>query len=87
MDDAERFRLLGTYRTPRFRVGQRVRCQVRGEVIITGMIEAPIPWPIAKSGRGRHSLVVYKGLARAVRREAEQAICHWWGVRVRRVAT
>jgi hypothetical protein len=56
MDDADRFRLLGTYRTPRFRIGQRVRCHVRGEVI-TGMTEAPIPWPIAKGGRDRHSLV------------------------------
>jgi hypothetical protein len=54
---------------------------VRGEVTITGMTDAPIPWPIGKGGRGRHSLVVYKGLARAVRRESEQAICHWWGVR------
>jgi hypothetical protein len=81
MDDADRFRLLGTYRTPRFRIGQRVRCLVRGEVIITGMTEAPIPWPLAKGGRGRHSLVVYKGLARAVHRESEQAICQWWGVR------
>ena len=25
MEDAERVRLLGTYRTPRFRIGQRVR--------------------------------------------------------------
>jgi hypothetical protein len=41
---------------PRFRIGQRVRCLVRGEVIITGMTDAPIPWPIAKGGRGRHSL-------------------------------
>jgi hypothetical protein len=81
MNDAERFALLGTYRTPRFRVGQRVRCLVRGEVKITGMTDAPIPWPIGKGGRGRHSLVVYKGLARAVRRESEQAICHWFGVR------
>ena len=29
MDDADRFRLLGTYRTPRFRIGQRVRYLVR----------------------------------------------------------
>jgi hypothetical protein len=36
MDDAERFSLLGTYRTPRFRIGQRVRCQVRGEVAAPG---------------------------------------------------
>ncbi len=81
MEDAERFRLLGTYRTPRFRVGQRVRCQVRGEMVITHLTDAPIPWPIGKGGRGRHSLVVYKGLARAVRRASEQAICCWWGVR------
>jgi hypothetical protein len=81
MEDTDRFHLLGKYRTPRFRIGQRVRCQVRGEVVITGMTDAPIPWPIAKGGRGRHSLVVYKGLVRAVRRESEQGICFWWGVR------
>jgi hypothetical protein len=57
MDDADRFRLLGSYRTPRFRIGQRVRCLVRGEVVITGMTEAPIPWPIAMSGRGALSLI------------------------------
>ena len=79
MDDADRFRLLGTYRTPRFRIGQRVRCLVRGEVIITGMTDTPIPWPIGKVGRGR-SLVVYKGLAKAIRRESNQAVCHWWGL-------
>jgi hypothetical protein len=81
MDDAERFRLIGKYRTPRFRIGRRVLCEVRGEVVITGMTDAPIPWPVGKGGRGRHSLVVYEGLARAVRRESEQAICHWFGVR------
>ena len=36
MDDADRFRLLGTYRTPRFRIGQRVRCLVQGDVVIIG---------------------------------------------------
>jgi hypothetical protein len=81
MEDAERYRLLGKYKTPCFRIGQRVRCQVRGKVVITGITDAPIPWPIAKGGRGRHSLVIYKGLARAVRRESEQGICYWWGVK------
>jgi hypothetical protein len=61
MEDAERFRLLGKYRTPRFRVGRRVLCAVRGQVVITGMSDAPIRWPIATGERGRHSLVVYKG--------------------------
>lgn len=32
MNDTERFRLIGKYRTTRFRVDQRVRCQVRGEM-------------------------------------------------------
>jgi hypothetical protein len=53
---------------------------VRGEVVITGMTDAPIPWPVGKGGRGRHSLVVYKGLARAVRRESNQAVARSWGV-------
>jgi hypothetical protein len=79
MQDAERFRLLGKYHTPRFRIGQRVRCLVRGEIVITGMTDAPIPWPIGKRGGGRRSLIVYKGLAKAVRRESNQAVAHWWG--------
>jgi hypothetical protein len=40
----------------------------------------PIPWPIAKTDHGAKSLVVYKGLAEAVRRESNQAICHWYGL-------
>jgi hypothetical protein len=80
MKDTERFRLLGKYRTPRFRIGRTVFCEVRGEMVITGVTDALIPWPIGKRGRGRHTLIVYKGLAKAVRRESELAICHWWGV-------
>jgi hypothetical protein len=76
MDDAERFRLLGKYQTPRFRYGRKVLC----EVVITGMTDSRIPWPVAKRGRGRHSLVIYQGLAKAVRRKSNQPIAHWWGV-------
>ena len=68
MEDTERFRLLGKYKTPRFRIGQKVRCEVRGKVVITGMTEAPIPWPIAKGGRGRHSLVVCSSFSLVLRR-------------------
>jgi hypothetical protein len=81
MEDADRFLLLGKYRTPRFRIGRTVFCEVRGEMFITGMTDAPIPWPVGRRGRERPSLVVYKDLAKAVRRESELAICHWWGVR------
>jgi hypothetical protein len=52
---------------------------VRGEVVICGLSEAPIPWPVCKVGKWRVP-VVYKGLARDLRRESEQAIAHWWGV-------
>lgn len=68
MEDTERFQLLGKYRTPRFRIGQRVFCEVWGAMVITDMTDALIPWPIGKGGAGRHSLIVYKGLAKAVRR-------------------
>jgi hypothetical protein len=71
--------LLGTYPTPRFRYYQTVRCAVNGPVVIVGLSAAPIPWPVCKRGKW---LVpdVYRGLAKAVRREAEQAIAYWWGV-------
>jgi hypothetical protein len=44
VDDAERFCLLGKYRTPRFRIGKKVFCEVRGEMTITGITDAAIPW-------------------------------------------
>jgi hypothetical protein len=79
VDDTDRYRLLGTYRTPRFRLDSRVFCWVRGEVTVCGMTDAPIPWPIGKCRQGR-SLVVYKDLARAVLQESNLAVCHWWGI-------
>ena len=79
MDDSERFRLLGTYRTPRFRLGQTVRCEVRGEVVAPDLSDGPIPWSVGRR-RPNQALVVYQGLARAVRKEAALAVAHWWGV-------
>lgn len=46
---------------------------------IVGLSDAPIPWPIGKQRRAR-SLVVFKGLALAVRRESNQAVANWFGV-------
>jgi hypothetical protein len=82
MDDVERFRLLSKYKTPRFRIGRKVFCEIRGEVTICGINDTPIPWPLCKRGRGSRSLVVYKDLLKALRRESNQAIAHWWGVAV-----
>lgn len=67
------------YRTPAFRYGQRVECLRRGVVTIVGLTDAPIPWPIAKTVRAR-SLVLYRDLARAVRRESNQTVCRLFGV-------
>jgi hypothetical protein len=81
VNDADRFRLrFGPYKTPRVKRGQIVRCEVRGEVRIVSLSDAPIPWPIGWRARGRPSLVVFKDLAKAVRRESNIAVAHWFGV-------
>jgi hypothetical protein len=80
MLDAARFRLLAKYRTPRVRVGRFVRCFIRGVVEVAGIRDGPIPWPVCKTAR-RHALIVFAGLACAIRRESAQAVGHWWGVR------
>ena len=85
MNDAERFRLLDTYKTPRFRYGRQVFCELRGWVTVVGLTEAPIPWPVGKRGRGK-SLILYGDLEKAVRRESAQAVAHWWGVSAQTVS-
>lgn len=74
--------LLGEYATPRFRIGTVVNCERRGEVRIVGLSDAPIPWPVAKTlPKGRKpGLVLFDGLAAAVRRESATAVAYWWGV-------
>ena len=74
-------KLLGSYQTPPFRYSDAALCEVRGEVVITGLTDARIPWPLGKlpGGRGR-GLVVFAGLAAALRVESASAICAWWGV-------
>jgi hypothetical protein len=80
MPTPQRRRLLyGPYRTPRFRYGAVLMDEIRGEVVARGLTAARIPWPVGFRGKAR-GLVVYAGLAKAVRREAAIAVCHWWGV-------
>lgn len=57
-----------------------MRCVWRGEVVICGITDAPIPWPIAKLNGRWASLVVYRGLARALRTESNADVCRLWGV-------
>ncbi len=80
MRDSDRFKLrFGPYSTPKFKYGQVVFCEVRGEVEIVGLTDAKIPWPIGKRGHTK-TFIVFAGLADAVRKESNQAVCHWWGI-------
>ena len=80
MRDSDRFKLrFGPYKTPKFKYGQVVICDVRGEVEIVGLTDAKIPWPIGKRGHTK-TFIVFAGLADAVRKESNQAVCHWWGI-------
>jgi hypothetical protein len=80
MHDAQRYRLhFRPYSTPKFRYGAKVTDLLRGKVRIVGISAGRIPWPISTAGRSRF-LVLYRDLAKAVRRESNQAVAHWWGV-------
>jgi hypothetical protein len=88
MTNADRFRLsFGPYRAPRFRYGDVVRCAVRGEVVIVSLSAGKIPWPIGqRRGSTARSFIVYAGLANALRKESNIAVCHWWGVTAQTVS-
>ena len=73
--------LLGTYPTPLFAYGSVVQCEWRGEVEITGLTSARIPWPVGKRrGERGKTHVLYADLVTALKRESLSAVCYWWGV-------
>lgn len=84
MKDTDRLKLrYGPYKTPRFKYGATVFCEYRGDVVIVGLSDAPILWPLARAKhikRGKPTPVVYRGLVTAVKKESAQAIQHWFGV-------
>src|SRR5262245_4370157 len=80
MNDSDRFRLIGTYKTPRVRLGRWVRCALRGEVEVVEYTDAPIPWPVGKADAHK-SIIVFKDLVTAIKRESAQAVGYWWGVK------
>ena len=88
MLDTDRFRLrFNTYRPPRCRLGRLLRCAIRGMVKVTGISDAPIPWPMTRRTRGRPFLIVSGALVRAIRRESNQAVARAWGVTPLTVST
>src|SRR6516164_2650967 len=83
MLEQERVKLLfGPYRTPKCKVGRHLRCIMRGKVTVAGLSDALIQWPYVPQpgGNGYRSLILCGDLVRAVRRESEVAVAHWWGV-------
>lgn len=71
----------GPYAAPRFRFGATVDDETRGSVIVCGLSDAPIPWPLGRlQGRSSRGPIIYRDLAKAIRRESSSAICFWWSV-------
>jgi hypothetical protein len=79
MHDVDRVKLLGRYRTPRFRYGDVVTCEMRSDMKIVGLSNARIPWPKGRTGKRSQALILYGALANAVRRESAVAVAYWFG--------
>lgn len=72
----------GPYKTPRFKFGDTVTCELRGAISITGFSDGRIPWPIGRpmdTPRLR-TIVLYGALVDAVWNESSSALCYWFGV-------
>lgn len=74
----------GPYVAPGVAVGDWIDDEIEGRIEVGGWTAAPISWPRRKK-TGRASLILTAELARAVRIESVDAICHWWGVRPTKV--
>lgn len=83
MNTHERFKLMaGPYAAPLVKHGDIVNCAVHGLLIVCGMTNGRISWPIGKKGpRERQRCIIVTGdLVAAIQKEAAITVCHWWGV-------
>lgn len=71
--------IAGPYFPPRHR-GRKIYCEWRGDVMIAGITQAPIPWPYSKGCRQKQLPILCGDLIRAVRTESVESIAHHWGV-------
>lgn len=71
--------IAGPYHPPACTIGGWLDDEIDGLIEVGGWTSAPIPWPRRKK-TGRASLILTSELARAVRIESAEAICHFWGV-------
>src|SRR6187401_1056263 len=69
----------GPYKQPRYRLGEKVDCERRGELSIIGTSAGRFPWPVG-FGPDVNSLVLCGDLVRTVKQEAPAVISYWWGV-------
>jgi hypothetical protein len=80
MTDEDRLKLLyGPYAAPPVQHGDVVCCEARGDVVVVGETDGPIPWPVGKKGRAK-APILFGGLVDAVKRVSNQAVAFWWGV-------
>ena len=71
----------GSYKSPRFKVGQPLFDILRGDLVVIGVSEAPIAWPLGRSHPVCRPLpIMTVELVRAVRAESELAVMHHFGV-------
>jgi hypothetical protein len=70
--------------TPVIVKGAIIECKVRGLVKIVGLSDAPLPWPIGERD-GQRSLIVYRGLAKAIREEDPVSVASAWGVSIEQI--
>ena len=76
----------GPYKSPKFRLGDKMPCEHRGREVVVGSIsEANIQWPVHE-GRGPRSPILCGDLICAVKTESEIAVAFHWRVSVATVS-